>query len=83
MPRPIRNRPFRGRIDAYLSEGVEPNTQLAYAEAAIREGGLFGVGAAQGTVKWTLPDAHTDFIIAVAAEEFGLLAVLAMIGLFL
>ena len=74
---------FAGRIDAYLDAGVEPNTQLAYAEAAIREGGLFGVGAAQGSVKWTLPDAHTDFIIAVAAEEFGLLAVLFVIGLYL
>ena len=74
---------FAGRIDAYLVDGVEPNTQLAYAEAAIREGGLFGVGAAQGMVKWTLPDAHTDFIIAVAAEEFGLLATLGLIGLFL
>jgi len=74
---------FAGRIDAYLSESVAPNTQLGYAEAAIREGGLFGVGAGQGTVKWTLPDAHTDFIIAVAAEEFGLLVTLAILGLYL
>ena len=78
-----RSEHFARRIDAYLEAGVDPNTQLAYAEAAIREGGLFGVGAAQGTVKWTLPDAHTDFIIAVAAEEFGLLATLFLIGLFL
>lgn len=74
---------FAGRIDGYLSGTVDPNTQLAYAEAAIREGGLFGVGAAQGSVKWTLPDAHTDFIIAVAAEEFGLLLTLGVIALFL
>ncbi|MEO0622297.1 MAG: putative peptidoglycan glycosyltransferase FtsW [Pseudomonadota bacterium] len=74
---------FAGRIDGYLAGSVDPNTQLAYALAAIREGGLFGVGAAQGSVKWTLPDAHTDFIIAVAAEEFGLLLVLAIIGLYL
>jgi cell division protein FtsW len=74
---------FARRIDGYLAGEVEPNTQLGYALAAIREGGLFGVGAAQGSVKWTLPDAHTDFIIAVAAEEFGLLLTLAIIGLFL
>lgn len=70
------------RIDAYLAEEIDPNTQLAYAQSAIREGGLFGVGPAQGSVKWTLPDAHTDFIIAVAAEEFGLLLVLVLVGLY-
>jgi len=74
---------FAGRINAYLSEEVDPHTQLAYAESAIREGGLFGVGAAQGSVKWTLPDAHTDFIIAVAAEEFGLILTLAIISVYL
>jgi cell division protein FtsW len=33
-------------------------------------------------VKWTLPDAHTDFIIAVAAEEYGLVLVLVIIALY-
>jgi len=74
---------FAGRIDGYLAADVDPHTQLAYAETAIREGGFFGVGAAQGSVKWTLPDAHTDFIIAVAAEEFGLVLTLLVIALFL
>jgi cell division protein FtsW len=71
------------RIDAYLQGGVDPHTQLAYAQSAIREGGLFGVGAAQGQVKWALPDAHTDFIIAVAAEEFGLVLTLCLVALYL
>lgn len=71
------------RIDGYLAEGVDPHSQLAYAQSAIREGGFFGAGAAQGQVKWALPDAHTDFIIAVAAEEFGLIATLGIIGLYL
>ncbi|MEM6942749.1 MAG: putative peptidoglycan glycosyltransferase FtsW [Pseudomonadota bacterium] len=71
------------RIDGYFQPEVDPHTQLAYAEAAIREGSLLGVGPAQGSVKWTLPDAHTDFIIAVAAEEFGLVLTLAIIGCFL
>ena len=74
---------FAGRIDGFLAAEVDPNTQLAYAQSAIREGGLFGVGAAQGSVKWTLPDAHTDFIIAVAAEEFGLILTLLVIALYL
>ncbi|MEM0945318.1 MAG: FtsW/RodA/SpoVE family cell cycle protein, partial [Pseudomonadota bacterium] len=74
---------FARRIDMYLAEGVDPHTQLAYAQSAIQEGGLFGVGAAQGQVKWSLPDAHTDFIIAVAAEEFGLIFTCLIIGLYL
>ena len=71
------------RIDAYLAGGVDPHTQLAYAQSAISEGGFFGVGAAQGQVKWALPDAHTDFIIAVAAEEFGLVLTLCVVMLYL
>lgn len=74
---------FARRIDAYLQEGVDPNTQLAYAQSAIAEGGFFGVGAAQGQVKWALPDAHTDFIVAVAAEEFGLIATLLIVAVYL
>jgi hypothetical protein len=57
------------------SAEVDPNTQLGLATDAIREGGLFGAGLGEGAVKWTLPDAHTDFIIAVAAEEYGLILV--------
>jgi len=72
-----------GRINSYLAGEVDPHTQLAYAQSAISEGGLFGVGAGQGSVKWTLPDAHTDFIIAVAAEEYGLILTLFLIGLYL
>ncbi|NNK78627.1 MAG: FtsW/RodA/SpoVE family cell cycle protein, partial [Litoreibacter sp.] len=41
-----------------------------------------GVGVGEGTVKWSLPDAHTDFIIAVAAEEYGLVLVLLIIALY-
>ena len=73
---------FARRIDGYLSANVDPTTQLGYAEDAIREGGLFGVGTGEGSVKWSLPDAHTDFIIAVAAEEYGMIMVLLILGLF-
>ena len=73
---------FARRIDGFLSAEVDPTTQLGYAAGAIREGGVFGVGVGEGRVKWSLPDAHTDFIIAVAAEEYGLILVLIIICLF-
>ncbi|MEL7106454.1 MAG: putative peptidoglycan glycosyltransferase FtsW [Pseudomonadota bacterium] len=73
---------FARRIDGFLSAELDPTTQLGYAANAIREGGFFGVGVGEGQVKWSLPDAHTDFIVAVAAEEYGLLLVLVLIGLY-
>ncbi|MEM7723337.1 MAG: putative peptidoglycan glycosyltransferase FtsW [Pseudomonadota bacterium] len=73
---------FARRIDGFLSAELDPNTQLAYATEAIREGGLVGAGLGAGSVKNILPDAHTDFIIAVAAEEYGLILVFIIIALF-
>ena len=73
---------FARRIDGFLSADVDPRTQLGYATDAIREGGFLGVGVGEGRVKWSLPDAHTDFIIAVAAEEYGLFLVLVILVLF-
>tara|TARA_R110002096_G_scaffold155130_5_gene319384 strand:- start:128 stop:1285 length:1158 start_codon:yes stop_codon:yes gene_type:complete len=73
---------FAKRINGFLSPDVDPRTQLGYAANAIQEGGFFGVGVGEGQVKWSLPDAHTDFIIAVAAEEYGLVLVLVIIALY-
>ena len=73
---------FARRIDGFLNADVDPRSQIGYATNAIQEGGFFGVGVGNGQVKWTLPDAHTDFIIAVAAEEYGLILVLVIIGLY-
>jgi cell division protein FtsW len=69
-------------VVGFLSTDVDPTTQLGYASNAIREGGFFGVGVGEGEVKWSLPDAHTDFIIAVAAEEYGLILVLCIIAVY-
>jgi cell division protein FtsW len=77
-----RSEHFARRIDGFLTPDVDPRTQLGYATNAIREGGFFGTGVGEGTVKWSLPDAHTDFIIAVAAEEYGLVLVLVIIALY-
>ncbi|EBA14340.1 cell division protein FtsW [Roseobacter sp. SK209-2-6] len=73
---------FARRIDGFLNPEIDPTTQMGYATNAIREGGLFGVGVGEGQVKWSLPDAHTDFIVAVAAEEYGLILVLVLISLY-
>ena len=74
---------FARRIDGFLNPNLDPTTQIGYAAQAIQEGGIFGVGVGEGRVKWSLPDAHTDFIIAVAAEEYGLVLVLLIVALFL
>ena len=74
---------FARRIDGFLNPEIDPRTQLGYAANAIQEGGLFGVGVGEGSVKWSLPDAHTDFIIAVAAEEYGLILVFLIIFLYM
>ncbi|PSL21936.1 peptidoglycan glycosyltransferase FtsW [Shimia abyssi] len=73
---------FARRIDGFLDRSLDPTTQIGYATNAIREGGLFGVGVGEGQVKWSLPDAHTDFIISVAAEEYGLILVMCIIALY-
>jgi cell division protein FtsW len=73
---------FARRIDGFLAPDLDPRTQLGYATNAIQEGGFFGVGVGEGQVKWSLPDAHTDFIIAVAAEEYGLVLVCVILALY-
>ena len=72
----------RDRIDRFLNPALGDTYQMDRALQAIREGGLFGRGAGEGTVKTVLPDAHTDFIFAVIAEEYGALTCLAVIGVF-
>lgn len=67
----------RLRIDAFLGEGGH---QVGLALKAIAAGGVFGRGPGEGIVKQDLPDAHSDFIYAVAAEEYGLLASLGLVA---
>ena len=71
------------RINGFLQSDVDPRTQIGYATNAIQEGGFLGVGVGNGQVKWILPDAHTDFIIAVAAEEFGLILCVVIMALYM
>ena len=70
------------RIDRFLHPESGENFQVQTALNAFTTGGPFGRGPGEGRVKEALPDAHTDFIFAVAGEEFGILLCLAIVALF-
>ncbi|MBK8457132.1 MAG: putative lipid II flippase FtsW [Phyllobacteriaceae bacterium] len=70
-----------GRIDRFLT-GEGDTFQVDMGREAIIRGGWFGQGPGEGTVKRILPDSHTDFVFSVAAEEFGVLACIAIVALF-
>ena len=70
------------RIDLFIDPTSGDSYQVTTSLKAFQQGGLLGKGPGEGVVKGYLPDAHTDFIFAVAAEEFGMLAALAIVGLF-
>lgn len=80
--------PYRmQRLTAFLDPWADPYNsgfQLTQSLIAIGRGEWTGVGLGDGVQKlFYLPEAHTDFVFAVFAEEFGLLGALVMVGLFL
>jgi cell division protein FtsW len=70
------------RIDRFLDPASGDTYQVDRSLEAFIHGGLTGTGPGQGTVKLSLPDAHADFIFAVAGEELGLAATLFIVALF-
>ncbi len=70
------------RIDRFIDPAGGDSYQVDTALQAFGMGGFFGRGPGEGVVKQVLPDAHTDFIFAVAGEEFGALTCLVLVGLF-
>ena len=70
------------RVDRFLDPTVGDSYQVTQAMRAFQQGGLFGRGPGEGRVKEALPDAHTDFIFAVAGEEFGVFLCLLIVALF-
>lgn len=70
-----------GRVDRFLT-GEGDTYQVDTAREAIVRGDWFGQGPGEGTIKRILPDSHTDFIFAVAAEEFGILFCMALVAVF-
>jgi cell division protein FtsW len=72
----------RSRFDRFLDPSSGDNYQVNTSLEAFMNGSLFGRGPGEGTVKAQLPDAHTDFVMAVCGEEFGLVVCLMILGLF-
>ncbi len=70
------------RIDGFLNPAGGDTYQVDRSLEAFVNGGLYGVGPGEGTVKQVLPDAHSDFVFAVAGEEFGFIACLLIVLLF-
>ncbi len=71
----------QARVDSFFSPGADETSQTARALQSFVEGGFLGRGPGEGTIKTALPDAHTDFIFAVVAEEYGAIACLALVAL--
>lgn len=73
----------QARVDRwFLNPMPGDRSQMDRAIQSFTEGGFFGRGPGEGTIKTVLPDAHTDFSFAVVAEEYGVLACLGLLSLF-
>jgi cell division protein FtsW len=72
----------RIRVDHFLDPSTGDSYQVNRSIEAFANGGLWGRGPGEGTVKDVLPDAHADFVFAVAGEEFGVVVCLAIVALF-
>ena len=75
---------IKNRLFSFLnSDAGKHNFQSDKAIDSITSGGFFGKGIGEGTLKNSVPEAHTDYIIAVISEEFGVIAIILILLLFL
>jgi cell division protein FtsW len=75
---------IQGRIFSFFNrETGSHNFQSDKAIESITSGGFFGKGIGEGTLKNNVPEAHTDYIISVISEEFGVVAIMLILLLFL
>jgi len=75
---------IKDRISSFFnSETGTHNAQSEKAIDSITSGGYFGKGIGEGTLKNRVPEAHTDYIISVISEEFGVIAIILILMLFL
>ena len=70
------------RFDRFLDPASGDHYQVGLALKAVKSAAWFGSGPGEGKLKTRIPDAHSDFVFAVAAEEFGLIACLLLLGMF-
>ena len=70
------------RIQRFLDPSSGDTFNIDYALESFARGGWLGLGPGEGTVKRILPEGHTDFVFAVAAEEFGIVLCLGLLALF-
>jgi len=71
------------RVTSFLDPEKSGNFQASRATEAIREGSLKGQGVGEGILKESVPEAHTDYVIAVISEEFGSIISILIIAIFL
>ena len=75
---------IKNRLISFInSESGSHNFQSDKALESISSGGFFGKGIGEGTLKNRVPEAHTDYIISVISEEFGVIAIILILLLFL
>jgi cell division protein FtsW len=70
------------RINGFLNPATGDSFNVDIATESFIRGGWFGRGPGEGTIKRILPEGHTDFVFAVAAEEFGIVLCLILVALF-
>jgi cell division protein FtsW len=70
------------RINRFLDPAAGDSYQVNRALEAFANGGLWGRGPGEGTIKDVLPDAHADFVFAVAGEELGAVVCVMLVGIF-
>ncbi len=73
---------FQVRIHQFLASGGELSYQVKKSLEAFQSGNLLGRGPGEGIVRSSIPDAHTDFIYAVAAEEYGVFLCMVIVALY-
>ena len=71
------------RLEVFFDPSKGDSIQSDKAIEAIKEGGLTGQGMGEGILKYRVPEAHTDYIISVIAEEFGSIISILLVCIFL
>ncbi len=74
---------IKNRLFSFIDPNSGNNYQSERASEAISNGGFFGQGIGEGTLNSKVPEAHTDYIISVISEEFGVIIVLVIMIIFL